>query len=181
MPRLFVAVPLPETVTRRLAALAGGVPGARWAPDRNMHVTLRFIGDVDGVEAADIAATLADVDGGAAFDLAIDGVDIFGGRRDARILYAGVAPREPLKRLRDKIEAALQRQGLAAEERKFHPHVTLARLRGAPPDRIGRFLEANGLLMSPPFQVGDFVLYESIRGRDGAVYRELHRYPLRPA
>lgn len=181
MPRLFVAVPLPEAVTRRLVALAGGVPGARWVADRNMHVTLRFIGDVDGIEAADIAATLAEVDGGTAFDLAIEGVDIFGGRRDARILYAGVGPREPLKRLRDKIEAALQRQGLAAEERKFHPHVTLARLRGAPPDRIGRFLEANGLLMSPPFPVGEFVLYDSIRGNDGAVYRELHRYPLRPA
>lgn len=178
MPRLFVAVPLPEAVSQRLAALAGGVPGARWVPDRNMHVTLRFIGDVDGREAADIAVTLAEVEG-AAFELAVDGVDIFGNRRDARILYAGVAPRDPLKRLRDKIETALQRQGLAAEERKFHPHVTLARLRGAPPDRIGRFLEANGLLMSPAFPVDEFILFDSIRGNDGAVYRELHRYPLR--
>ena len=116
----------------------------------------------------------------AAFTMAIEGVDIFGGRRDARVLYAGVAPREPLKRLRDKIEAALQRAGLAAEERKFHPHVTLARLRGAPADRIGRFLEANGLLMSPPIPVGDFVLYDSVRGNHGAVYREIQRYGLHP-
>ena len=112
--------------------------------------------------------------------MAIEGVDIFGGRRDARVLYAGVAPREPLKRLRDKIEAALQRAGLAAEERKFHPHVTLARLRGAPADRIGRFLEANGLLMSPPIPVSDFVLYDSVRGNHGAVYREIERYGLHP-
>lgn len=179
MPRLFVAAPLPEAVTLRLAALAGGVPGARWVPAQNMHVTLRFIGDVDGREASDIAAVLAEVEA-AAFTMAIEGVDIFGGRRDARVLYAGVAPREPLKRLRDKIEAALQRAGLAAEERKFHPHVTLARLRGAPADRIGRFLEANGLLMSPPIPVGDFVLYDSVRGNHGAVYREIEHYGLHP-
>jgi len=177
MPRLFVAAPLPQAVTQRLAALAGGVPGARWVPAHNMHVTLRFIGDVDGREAVDITAILAEVEA-AEFTMAIEGVDIFGGRRDARILYAGVAPRDPLKRLRDKIEAALQRAGLAAEERKFHPHVTLARLRGAPADRIGRFLEANGLLMSPPIPVAEFVLFESIRGNDGAVYREVERYGL---
>jgi 2'-5' RNA ligase len=180
MPRLFVAVPLPEAVTQRLAALAGGIPGARWSPAENMHVTLRFIGDVDGREAADVAAILDEVDG-TGFAMAVEGVDIFGGRRDARLLYAGVAPRDPLKRLRDKIETALQRQGLAAEERKYHPHITLARLRGAPADRVGRFLEANGLLMSPLFPVDAFVLYESIRGNDGAVYRAVQRYALRPA
>jgi RNA 2',3'-cyclic 3'-phosphodiesterase len=178
MPRLFVAVPLPEAVTQRLSALAGGIPGARWSPPRNMHVTLRFIGDVDGREASDIAAILDEVDG-AAFDMAVEGVDVFGGRRDARLLYAGVAPREPLKRLRDKIEAALQRHGLPAEERKYHPHITLARLRGAPADRVGRFLEANGLLMSPPIRVESFGLYDSIRGNDGAVYRQVQHYDLR--
>jgi len=179
MPRLFVAVPLPGPVAARLAGLAGGVPGARWVPEGNLHITLRFIGEVDGRQAADIAETLAGVEG-PAFEVAIEGVDIFGSRRDARLLYAGVTPKEPLKRLRDKIEAALQRDGLAAEERKFHPHVTLARLRRAPADRIGRFLQDNALLMSPPFAVEEFVLYESILGSDAAVYRELHRYGLRP-
>lgn len=178
MPRLFVAAALPEAVTERLAALAFGVPGARWVAARNMHVTLRFIGDVDGGHAEDIAAALAGVDA-AAFDGAIEGVDIFGNRRDARVLYAGVAPKEPFKRLHDKIETALQRIGLPAEERKYHPHVTLARLRGAPVERIGRFLEANGLLMSPPFRVGSFGLIDSIRGNDVAVYHEVRRYPLR--
>jgi 2'-5' RNA ligase len=178
MQRLFIAAPLPEAVAARLAALGGGVPGARWVPEHNLHITLRFIGEVDGRLAGDIAETLAEVDG-QGLEAAIEGVDIFGSRRDARVLYAGVTPKDPLKRLRDKIEAALQRDGLPAEERKFHPHVTLARLRGAPPDRIGRFLQENGLLMSPPFGIEDFILYESIRGHDGAVYHELRRYPLR--
>jgi len=179
MPRLFVAVPLPGAVAQRLEALGGGVPGARWVPAENMHVTLRFVGEVDGRTAGDVAAALEEVEA-AAFDMAIEGVDLLGNRRDARVLYAGVAPKEPLKRLRDKVEGALQRQGLPAEERKYHPHVTLARLRGATPDRLGRFLEANGLLMSPPFRVGGFVLFESILGHDGPVYRPLQDYPLRP-
>ena len=176
-PPLFLAVPLPETVAERLAGLAGGVPGARWVPARNMHVTLRYIGEVDGVLADDIAGGLAEVDG-AAFDLTIDGVDVFGGRKDARVLYAGVAPKEPLKRLHEKIDALLRRLGVPAEERRYTPHVTLARLRRPPADRVGRFLEANGLLMSQPFRVEDFCLYASIRGSEGAVYHELHRYAL---
>ncbi len=180
MPRLFVAAPLPVDVVERLAGLGSGVPGARWVAPENMHVTLRFIGEVDGPTAQDIAAGLGEVSG-AAFDLAVMGVDIFGNRRDARILYAGLTPREPLKRLHDKIESLIQRLGLPAEARKYHPHVTLARLRGAPADRIGRFLEVNGLLMSPPFQVAEFVLFDSIRGNDGPLYREIGRYPLRPA
>ena len=69
---------------------------------------------------------------------------------------------------------------MKAEERKYHPHVTLARLRRAPADRVGRFLEANGLLMSPPFQVESFGLYESIRSHEGPVYRELERFALQP-
>ena len=90
----------------------------------------------------------------------------------------GGQPREPLKRLRDKIEISLQRIGFKADERKYQPHVTLARMRRGNADRVGRFLEANGLLMSQPFRVDAFCLYESARGRDGAIYNELERYSL---
>lgn len=178
-PPLFVGTALPDTVAERLAGLCCGVPGARWVPPANMHVTLRYIGEVDGVLADDIAGALAGIDS-QAFDLAVEGVDIFGSRKDARVLFAGVTPKEPLKRLHDKMEAVLQRLGLAPEERRYHPHVTLARLRRPPADRVGRFLEANGLLLTPPFRVDSFALFESIRGGEGAVYHELRRYALRP-
>lgn len=174
---LFVGVHVPLEIAERLAALGGGVPGARWVPAENMHVTLRYIGEVDGVMADDIATGLAAV-GGAPFDIAIEGVDRFGGKNDTRVLYAGVVPREPLKRLHDKIETILQRIGLPAEERRYHPHVTLARMKRTNQDRVGRFLQTYGMLMTERFTVREFHLYASMRGHNGAVYSIEHSYPL---
>ena len=176
-PPLFVAVDVPGEVAARLAAVGGGVPGARWVPAGNMHVTLRYLGEIDGATAADVRDGLAAIRA-APFALAIEGVGRFGSRGDTHALYAGVRPREPLERLRDKIGTGLRRLGLKVDGRAYRPHVTLARLRRAPADRVGRFLESNGLLSAPPFPVGAFALYESIRGRGGAVYREVERYPL---
>ena len=178
MPRLFVALPLPEAIVERLGALAGGVPGAHWQPAGNMHLTLRFIGEVDGVMASDIALGLDTVDG-APLDLALDGVDVFGRRHGPRLLFARVAPQQPLKHLRDRIETLLRQHGLPGEGRDYRPHITLARLKGASPDRVGRFLEANGLLASRPFRLDRFALYESLLGKEGALHRELQDYRLR--
>ncbi len=177
-PPLFVAVAMPDRIAARLAAVAGGVPGARWAPAGNMHVTLRYLGELDGTLADDVRVGLAAVEADP-FALAIDGVGRFGSRGDTHALYAGLRPGEPLKRLRDKIEIRLQRLGVKADERKYRPHVTLARPRRAQMGHVGRFLESNGLLATPPFPVESFALYESIRGREGAVYREIERYPLK--
>jgi len=174
---LFVGIQVPLEIAERLAALGGGVPGARWTPAENMHITLRYIGEVDGMLADDIATGLSTVSG-SAMEIAIEGVGHFGGKNDTRVLYADIAPREPLKRLRDKIETLLQRLGLPADERRYHPHVTLARLRRAHQERVGRFLQQNGMLMTQPFSVREFHLYASMRGSDGAVYRIEHSYPL---
>ncbi|MEM7122145.1 MAG: RNA 2',3'-cyclic phosphodiesterase [Pseudomonadota bacterium] len=174
---LFIGIDLPSGVSERLAGLGGGVPGARWVPAENMHVTLRYIGDVDGTMADDIATGLAQI-GGTPFEIAVEGVDRFGGKNDTRVIYAGVVPREPLKHLRDKIETMLQRLGMQADERRYTPHVTLARLKRAPQDRVGRFLEHHGMLMTERFEVRQFHLYASMRGHDGAVYRIEHSYPL---
>ncbi|MBC6438979.1 MAG: RNA 2',3'-cyclic phosphodiesterase [Rhodospirillales bacterium] len=177
-PPLFVAIAMPLEIATRLEATCGGVPGARWVPAENMHVTLRYLGELDGTLADDVCAVLTEIEA-ERFELAIAGVNRFGNRKDSHVLFTGLAPREPLKRLRDKIEIGLQRLGVKADERKYHPHVTLARLHRAQPDRVGRFLEANGLMTSQPFGVESFSLYESIRGSDGAVYREIERYGLR--
>ena len=176
-PPLFVAVPLPPPLAARLTASQNGVPGARWVVPPNMHVTLRYLGPLEAALAAELAAALAHIQA-APFPLAIRGSGHFAGPRGSHTLYAGVTPSPPLQELRDRVEAAARRAGLEGSGRRWRPHVTLARLRPTTADHIGRFLEANGLLTAPPFQVEKFALYESHRGRCGASYVELESYPL---
>lgn len=180
MLRLFVALDLTEDVRQRLAGLAGGVPGARWTEPENLHLTLRFIGEVPEDQAMDIDAALAEVRA-PAFPLVLDGVGVYGSARRARVLWAGVERSEALAHLQAKVESALVRCGLPAEERKFSPHVTLARLKDAPPERIGRFLSDRGLFRAGPMAVEHVTLYRSHLGNGGAVYEALREYPLAAA
>lgn len=177
MIRLFVALDFPPEVRERLAGLQGGVPGARWSEPGTLHLTLRFIGEVPEDQAHDIDAALAEVEA-SAFPLTLDGVGSFGHGRGARVLWAGVERNEALTRLAAKVESALVRAGLPAEERKFTPHVTLARLRDANAERVARFLSERGFFRAGPFPVDHVTLYRSHLGKGGSVYEPLASYPL---
>ena len=176
MIRLFVALEIPESVRSRLALLEGGVPGARWANGEQMHLTLRFIGEVAENVANDIDDALAGIHA-PAFAMELAGVGEFGGK-NPRALWAGVRGHEALLHLQKKIETALQRLGLPAEERKFAAHVTLARLRAAPREKVVQFLTHHALFASGPFQVDRFVLFSSHLGSGGSVYHAERIYPL---
>lgn len=177
MIRLFVALPLPEDVRDRLARLASGLPGARWVPPENYHVTLRFIGEVPEDTAHDVDAAL-DMVSASPFPVTLDGMGTFGSGHRMRTLWAGVAPSEPLRHLRDKVESALVRAGLPPEERKFTPHVTLARLGDTPQGRLADWMAGNGMFTAGPVSADRFVLYESVLGRGGSAYHALRDYPL---
>lgn len=177
MIRLFVALVLPGAVCRWLSALAGGIPGARWVEEENLHLTLRFLGETEDGRVDDLVTALQRIDT-PAFPLALHGVGQFGGDRKARALWAGVAASPALAHLQAKVESAVVRAGFPPETRKFLPHVTLARLKDAPPDRVGRFLAAHALLQPPPFTVDAFHLFESLPGRGGSVYLTLERFSL---
>jgi len=176
MIRLFTAVEIPESVRLRLTLLQGSVPGARWLPPENLHLTLRFIGDVDERAAADIDEVLSTLRS-PGLELRIKGVGEFGGR-DAHALWAGVAPNPALQNLVAKIERALQRMGRPAETRKYSPHVTLARLRDAPLQKIHEFLAAHNLFDSGPFAVGAYSLFSSHQTSKGSLYRAERSYAL---
>ncbi len=175
--RLFVAIALPDDVAASLAFIQAGCPGARWQAREQLHLTLRFIGEVDGREAVAIDDALRMI-AAPPFRLELKGTGEFGGR-NAHALWAGVHASEPLLHLQRKIESALQRVGIAAEPRKFTPHVTLARLRGTPHGRVLDYLADHALYSSPAFDVGAFILYSSVLTSDGSVYRAERGYPLR--
>lgn len=177
MIRLFVALALPESVAQGLLAMQFGVPGARWMNREQLHLTLRFIGEVDGRDAEAIDDALSAISA-QRFTLELKGVGEFGGK-NPRALWAGVATSEPLLHLQRKIETAIQRIGLPAEERKFTPHVTLARLRAVSAGRVMDFLHDHALYASGPFELREFVLFSSHTAPGGSLYVAERSYPLR--
>ena len=175
--RLFVGVPLPAEVRESLADLCSGVPGARWVDTDTIHITLRFIGDVDAIQAEDIDAALSDVRE-PAFRLALRGVGCFDSGRKVRAVWAGVAKSDGLMHLRDKVESAIVRAGFEPERRKFKPHVTLARLRNTTSARVGPYLETHNTFAAGPFPVDRFDLLRSYLSHTGARYQTIADYPL---
>jgi 2'-5' RNA ligase len=176
MIRLFVALPLPEDVTDSLLALDQGVPGARWSTREQLHLTLRFIGEVDGRDASAIDETLAAISA-PPFTLQLKGVGAFGGK-NPRALWAGVAANEALIHLQRKIESTIQRLGFHAEERKYTPHVTLARLRATPASRVMDYLADHNLYASGAFDVREFALFSSRLTSNGSIYVVEREYML---
>jgi len=176
MIRLFVALELPSDVRERLSGLQGGVAGARWTTQEQMHLTLRFIGEVDENVGHDIDDALAGIRA-PTFALELAGVGEFGGK-NPRALWAGVRANESLAHLQKKVETALQRIGLAAETRKFAPHVSLARLKSPPRDKVAQFLAHNALFASGSFPVDHFVLFSSHLSHNGAIYHAERTYRL---
>ena len=176
MHRLFVAIRPPEDIRDQLIDAMGDSPELRWVSDENLHLTLRFIGEVERPLADDIAVALSRVRSGQ-FDLRVNGVGVFE-QRNGGALWAGVQPKGPVAALAAKVERACVAAGLEPERRAFHAHVTLARWNRRDASAAQAFLERNRALASEPFAVDRFILYESRLSRHGAHYEEVADYPL---
>lgn len=176
MIRLFAALSLPDSVAQSLLAMEAGVPGSKWRTRAQLHLTLRFMGEVDEVVAGAIDDALATISA-PAFSLQLKGVGEFGGPRP-HTLWAGVPGNDALLHLQRKIESALQRAGLEPERRKYTPHITLARLKGTPRGRVIDFLTLHALYASAPFPVAAFNLYSSDMTPNGSIYHVEKEYRL---
>lgn len=176
MPRLFTGLELPEAVVGQLALMRGGVVGARWLEPDDFHITLRFIGDVDGAVARDIAETLDDTRR-PKFAVRFEGLSWFGGDKP-RAIVAKVKPESALMDLQAEQERRLRRIGLEPETRKFTPHVTLAYLRGVGQASVANYLAARGALFADSFTAERFVLYSAREGSGGGPYVVEAAYPL---
>jgi len=179
MHRLFVGLRPPPAIRNQLIATMGGIAGARWQDDDQLHLTVRFIGDVDSRMADDIAAALGQLHGDP-IAVALAGIGKFDhhGRTDA--LWAAVRPHDALAALHRMVDHAIVRCGLPAEGRAYLPHITLARLPrslGFGPE-IDAFLARHAGLASPPFAFEHLTLFESTLGSDGARYDAIERWRL---
>ena len=176
MHRLFAAIRPPPTVRDLLVDAMDDTPELKWVGDEQLHLTLRFIGEVERPLAEDIAAALGRVRSGR-FDLRIAGIGRFD-RRGGGALWAGVEPKAPVAALAAKIERACLAAGLPPEHRAFHPHVTLARWTRTSARAADAFAQRTRALASRPWTVDAFTLFESHLSRHGAHYEAVADYPL---
>ena len=177
MPRLFSGIELPEHIKDQLSDLEQPLPGAKWVAPDDLHITLRFFGDVSRRMGDELAELLSDIEIDA-FELRLDTIGTFGGH-DPRVIWAGVSASPSLEMLARANERAAQSAGLVAESRTFKAHVTLARLRGTPPDLVAGALGKIGAFRTSPFPVSKFVLFTSKPKVGGGPYLVDAEFPLR--
>ncbi|HUE63033.1 MAG TPA: RNA 2',3'-cyclic phosphodiesterase [Rhizomicrobium sp.] len=175
--RLFVALSIPDAVAQSLLLLQGGVPGARWQGREQLHLTLRFIGEVDGHDGRAIEDALAGIDA-PAFEVQFHGVGQFGNKQP-HTLWAAARRNDLLEHLQRKVDNAIRRIGQPQDAHKFRPHVTLARLRHPEIEKMRLWLTDHALYTSQSFEVDAFCLYSSKLTSDGSIYRVEQDYPLR--
>ena len=180
MPRLFVALDLPTEIKNSLEPLARGLGDVRWTTPDQQHLTLRFIGEVNHGEANEVADALSLVPGHP-FELQLKGIGHFPPRGEPKVVWTGVAKSRELKDLKRRIDKALKQAGIPAEQQKYTPHVTLARLR-RPPTQAGlaTYLMRHSLYQSQPFPISGFQLYSSWLQPEGPDYQLEARYDLVP-
>lgn len=177
MPRLFTALEIPPLIAGELAGLRGGLPGARWIDAENYHITLRFLGDIDDAMAHDVALTLAAIRR-PPIGVALDEIGSFGGDKPRAIVVKARAS-SALAELQAEQERLLRRIGAPPEPRKFTPHVTLARLRGASCGAVAAYLGTRGYFPPLRFEAARFVLFSSRDSVGGGPYIVEADYPLR--
>jgi len=178
--RLFIAIDPPAAVREQLGALYEPVRGIAWTRPEQLHLTLRFLGDVeialrDSLEAALARVTVE------TFLLPVAGLGSFPPRGPARVLWVGVGQGHTrLHQLRQQIDDALLGCGLDLDVRHFQPHVTLGRVRDeAPPGAVAQFLKRHQAYEAAPFRASAFVLYASELRPSGAVHTPWRVFPLR--
>jgi len=176
MHRLFVAIRPPEPIRDLLIDAMDDSAEFRWQNDEQLHLTLRFVGEVERPVAEDLADALGRIRA-PRFDIRIKAVGRFD-QRNSGALWAGVEPKEPLAALAAKVERVCVGVGLEPERRAFHPHITLARWKGRRGHDAEDFVARNRVLASDAFEVAGFTLFESRLSRHGAHYEEVASYPL---
>jgi 2'-5' RNA ligase len=176
--RLFVALRPPPFIRKILLGLMQSVAGARWQNDEQLHITLRFIGEVDRHQAEDIAAALGALHAPSP-DLRVEGVGQFEKAGRPLSLWAGVTPAAPVTAIHRQINQLLLRVGIEPEQRAFLPHITLAR-GGRCAGMYDDYRSAHAALRTPPFRCDHVILYESEMGHGGSSYHPITRYPLAP-
>ncbi|TSK07413.1 MAG: RNA 2',3'-cyclic phosphodiesterase [Geobacter sp.] len=171
MARLFIAIELPGEIKKTLSSLCCDLPGIRWVPPDQIHLTLRFLGDVQPKEMTRLKEALAAIVF-ASFPLTVQGVGHFPSHGHPRVLWIGLENSSSLLDLQRRIETAVTGVGIIPEERGFSPHITIARIKENASAAVALFEAKHRQLSFPLFNVHDFMLFSSVLGPKGATHRK---------
>lgn len=178
MIRIFFAIPLPDEVQEILRSLQDHMNNlsdrVRWSKPASTHLTLKFIGEVETERARHLWEAVDDIDLPAPHQVSLTGTGVFPNPKKARVLWVGVEPKDSLLTLAEQIDTRLEQEGVEPETRKFHPHLTLGRVkrRGIPRRQMEEFLHLE--VPESAIPVNSVVCYQSDLRPDGAVYTSLH-------
>jgi len=177
MIRLFTGIPIPKDIRQTLHLMQGGIHNALWTDVDNFHITLSFIGNVDEMVGKDVYKLLSTIEKDS-FEINLNGLDTFSKGDVLSHLWFGIENSEPLQELKKKIDSLLKNNGIPYDNRKFTPHLALARLRGVEEIQVAKFIQENNLYKSRSFKVNEFVLYKSYKGKSGTLYQPEAVFPL---
>ncbi len=177
MPRLFTAIVPPATVIDALIDKMEALENARWQDDEQLHLTLTFLGEVPPVRVDDLVASLSRVSF-EPFALEVKGVGHFEHKGRVHTVWAGIAHSPALVALQASVAQACAAAGAVPDQRRYLPHITLARMNRGGAD-LPAWLVRHALLALPSFTVARFALFESTLAHGGAVYTPLAEFPCR--
>ena len=180
--RAFIAIDLPETLRSSLgqcqAFFRPSAPGARWVRPEGIHLTLKFLGEVEPVTLEKIKESLKTAGRFEPFRVEIIGFGFFPDARRPKVFWAGVEAGPGLAELAGHVEGAMASLGFPPEERPFRPHLTLARFREPRPQpALAKVLEQQTELTLGAFDACEFFLFESRLSPGGAEYVKIARFP----
>jgi RNA 2',3'-cyclic 3'-phosphodiesterase len=173
MIRLFTAVRLPDHI--RSAVPLPEYSGIKTVPAANLHITLRYLGEIRREKTDELRSALRTVRFNP-FTATVMGTGCFPNRRNPAVLWIGVEPAGQFEAIFYRIEDALRPLGFGPEQRRYHPHITVARPHAYAKKEAIRFLDQNCDVSAGEFVIGEFVLYESILKREGPEYRVVEVY-----
>jgi 2'-5' RNA ligase len=183
--RLFVALEIPLTARKNLSALIASLRAItrepRWVRAENLHVTLKFLGEVAESKLAAVQTALGGIRSHQAVTLAFRGLGFFPNEKKPRVFWAGIEASSNLKTLAADIEGAMERCGIAREMREFSPHLTLARLERSLPEAFRKAIAENAQREFGSLRTGEFHLKQSKLKPSGAEYTTLKTFPFSPS
>lgn len=178
--RLFIAIDIPDRAKQQLQQLQDPNLGVRWTSPGTMHLTLRFVGEVEKFSQKNqLVDELASIQV-PSFEMTIKGLGYFPPRKQPKVVWAGIKQNNTLMKLQKSVEQACRSVGFDPEKRPYKPHITIARVKNVSKKEVNTFFNQHKRVRIEEIPVEEFILYESKLHPDGAIHSPLERFELDP-